>query len=122
MSTNTTTASFVTINVPLVVSAADLWSETFGSGWEYSDVAIRVVYQGEANWETPGVATVFIENPEGEGMTSMDIRVEILAEAYGKLIAMGYTHCGAPIALGNFDACASFDILQMAVFSELVFG
>lgn len=111
----------ITVQVPVMVDAQALWSETFGSGWEYSSVAIRVRYQGDADWETPGTASVTIGDTPDERQTA-EITVQDLATAYGKLIAMGYHHCGAPIALDDFDACASFDMLQMAVFGELIYG
>lgn len=111
----------ITVQVPVTINAEDLWSETFGSGWEYAEVAIRVRYQDGATWETPGVASVTIGDTPEERQTA-ELTVQDLANAYGKLIAMGYHHCGAPITLGDFDACASFDLLQMAVFGELVYA
>jgi hypothetical protein len=111
----------ITVQVPVMVDAASLWSETFGSGWEYSSVAVRVKYHEGTDWETPGSATVTIGGGDDE-RHSATITVQDLANAYGKLIAMGYHHCGAPIALDDFDACASFDMLQMAVCGELIYG
>ncbi len=113
----------ITITVPVVIEADRLWSEVFGGGYEYAPAVCRVKFDHGTTWEKAGVAQVFIENPEND-MALVDRRVVIddIAEAYGKLLAMGYHHCGAPLDLDSFDSCASFDVLQMAVFGELVFA
>ena len=112
----------LTVQVPVTIDAQDLWSETFGSGWEYVAVEVDVDFQDDAAWDKPGTAIVTIGDEDDEERQTATITVQDLANAYGKLVAMGYHHCGAPIALGDFDACASFDMLQMAVFGELIYA
>jgi hypothetical protein len=111
----------ITVTIPVTVNAEDMWSNVFGGGWEYSSVRITVKYGVGANWQTIGTATVTIGDDAEERKTAT-LTVQDLAEAYGKLIAMGYHHCGAPIELDDMDSCSSFDVLQMAVFGELVYG
>jgi hypothetical protein len=111
----------ITVTIPVTVNAQDMWSSVFGSGWEYSPVRITVKYGEGADWETMGTAQVTIGDDAEERKTAT-ITVQELAEAYGKLVAIGYHHCGAPISLEDMDACSSFDVLQMAVFGELVYG
>jgi uncharacterized protein YwlG (UPF0340 family) len=111
----------ITVTIPVTVNAEDMWSNVFGSGWEYSSVPITVKYGAGCDWEHMGTALVTIGEDEEDRQTR-NLTVMDLAEAYGKLIAMGYHHCGAPLSLDDMDACASFDILQVAVFGELVYG
>lgn len=115
---------FITITVPVVINADRLWGEVFGGGYEYSPVQCQVAFSGESAWDKAGIALVSIENPEDgeEAMVSKRVVIDDIAEAYGKLLTMGYHHCGAPLDLDSFDACASFDLLQMVVFGELVYG
>lgn len=117
---NTATSTMVTVNIPVTLDADELWNETFGSGWEYAEAPIKVSYIGEAEWDKPGIATVKIY--DGEAWQGAEVNVYDLAEAYAKLVTIGYHHCGAPLTLGDFDACASFDMLQMAVFGELIYA
>jgi hypothetical protein len=118
---NATKNEAITVMIPVTVNAEDLWSNVFGGGWEYSSVRITVKYSEGADWQTMGSANVTIGDDAEERKTAT-VTVQELAEAYGKLVAMGYHHCGAPIELDDMDACSSFDVLQMAVFGELVYG
>jgi hypothetical protein len=117
---STATGTMITVNIPVTIDGEELWSETFGSGWEYAQAPIKVTFKDEAEWDKPGLALVKIHN--GEEWQKAELSMWSLATAYAKLAEIGYHHCGAPLTLGDFDACASFDMLQMAVFGELIYG
>lgn len=115
--------NMITVNIPVTLDAEELWSETFGSGWEYAEFQISVDFKNDASWETPGNAGIaIVKIHDGETWQKAEVTPQTLADAFAKLSAIGYHHCGAPLALGDFDACASADMLQMAVFSELVYA
>ncbi len=115
--------STVTITVPIVIDADALWRNVFGSGYEYSGVSCHVIFGPGSAWDKAGTADVYIEDPDdSDKRVCKRVVIDDVAEAYGKLLAMGYTHCGAPLDLDSFDACASFDMLQMMVLGELVYG
>lgn len=116
-------SELVLVTIPLVVEADRLWSEVFGGGYEFSPVACRVRFEEGTTWDKAGRATVGIEDPNDETkLVRATVGIQDLAEAYGKLVGSGYHHCGASLDLDSFDACSSFDMLQMVVFGELVYG
>lgn len=106
------------------IDVEELWSETFGSGWEYAPFDIRVKYANGTDWDVPGMAVVAIHNEEE--WVIKQVGIATLLDAYRKIRAMAdqgeYNHCGTGVDLGNFDACVSADLLQLAVLGEIIFG
>ena len=106
------------------INVEELWSETFGSGWEHAGFDIRVKYANGTDWETPGISAVAIHN--GDQWVIKQVGIATLLDAYRTLKAMAdrgeYNHCGTGVDLGNFDACVSGDLLQIAVLGKIIFG
>ena len=106
------------------IDIEELWSETFGSGWEYAEFDIRVKYADGTDWDKPGNSAVAIHN--GDQWVIKQVGIATLFDAYKALKAMAdrgeYNHCGTGVDLGNFDACVSADLLQLAVLGEIIYG
>jgi len=101
----------------------DLWSSVFGSGWEYMDWWRNVKYL-EGDWDKSGqvVVTFLDPNDVTESKTATKrLNIVDIANAYSKLMAMGYTHCGGE-SIDEADACTSDALLQIAVFGEFIYG
>lgn len=111
------------ITIPLTIDADEVWSDIFGSGWEYSDWFVGVKYHDGGDWDIPSNITIRHWDPETEGerVISTDLSVKQVLEAYAKLLSERYTHCGN-CALDDPDACTSDAVLQYAVYGEFIYG
>lgn len=108
--------------VPLTMDADEIWSDVFGSGYEYSPWWVRVSYSNGADWDKHGVATIKHWGKEDDNvLETTKVTVEDIAKAYATLTADKWTHCGG-CGLDDPDACSSDVVLQMAVFGEIVYG
>lgn len=111
------------ITIPLEIDVEEVWSDIFGSGWEYSDWFVNVIYHDGGDWDKPSRITVKHWDPETEGerVIKTDLSVEQVLQAYAKLLGERYTHCGG-CALDDPDACTSDAVLQHAVYGDFIYG
>ena len=108
--------------VPLAMDADEVWSDVFGSGYEYSPWWYKVTFSSGADWDKAGTATIKHWSKDSEDtLETTKITVEDLAKAYATLIAEKWTHCNG-CGLDDPDACSSDVVLQMAVFGEIIYG
>lgn len=113
----------VEFTVSLDVNAEDLWSSTFGSGWEHGYAWVNCKFLDGASWEKPGLASLKYRDVNDEdNILETTISVKDLARGYSLALKNHFHHCGSPISLDDQDACSSDAILQFAVYGELVFG
>lgn len=109
------------ITVPVQFKAEDFWSEIMGSAWESWDWWVTLDYSEGADWDKVGEITVTSWDGEGEceedGTLTKTLTIQDLAEAYGKCLAEG-----CRINIHDLDACQGDQILQMAMFGEIVYG
>ena len=101
----------------------EVWSNVFGSGWEYLDWITSVTYK-EGDWDTHGIAVVTYldpEDPREEATLSKELTVVDLANAWSNLTTSGWVHCGEE-SLDEPDACSTDAVLQQALFGELIYG
>ena len=109
------------ITIPITVDADELWSDVFGSGWEYSEWFTYVEYVG-CSWDTAGTAKVTHWSSDDEGVTEVtSVTIDDIVRGYSILASDNWLHCNGD-ALNNPDACTSDAILQMAIYGELVYG
>jgi hypothetical protein len=108
------------VTVPLDVE--EVWSEIFGSGWEYSSWWVSIEYDGEGDWDKPSDITVKHWGKEDDTVIETT-RLSVLQvlEAYAVLLVKGFMHCGDG-PLQDADACTSDAVLQQAVFGEFIYG
>jgi hypothetical protein len=103
------------------VDVQEIWSNTLGSGWEYSEWFIGIKYDG-GDWSEPCNAKLrhFSRNDEDVIVTT-DFTPEMLVEAHNKLVREKYTHCGG-CGMDDPDACTSDAVLQYMVYGDLIYG
>jgi hypothetical protein len=108
--------------VPITYDADEIWSDVFGSGYEYCPWWVGVKYSDGADWDKHGVATIKHWGKEDEDVLEVTkITIEDIAKAYATLTADNWTHCGG-CGLSAPDGCSSDVVLQMAVYGEIVYG
>lgn len=108
--------------VPLALDTDEIWSDVFGSGYEYSPWWVRVSYSPGADWDVAGTATIKHWGKDDDTVLEItQVTIEDIANAYAKLIADKWTHCGG-CGLDDPDACSSDVVLQVAIFGEIVYG
>jgi hypothetical protein len=111
------------IVLPITVGVEDFWSNVLGSGWEDSSWWQKWKYSAGADWQTPGVITIWAEDPEDEDKTiKAELNVQDLANGYALAVKNGFHHCGYSLDWENLDYCGSDGILQFAIYGKLIFG
>ena len=109
------------VTIPITVELEDLWSDIFGSGWEYSDWFVHIDY-GDGDWDRPSTIVVkHFSKDDEEIVMRTTLTVEDVVNAYAKLAQQRYTHCGG-CALDDPDACTSDAVLQHAVYGDIIYG
>lgn len=118
--------------VPIVVEAGELWSATFGGGWESvgNDHIKSVEFLNDADWQTVGLARITAEDPEDEGSTvTVEVGIHDLTKAFADLASGQFYHCGQHISQDfyggagfDFDACSSDGMIQQMVYGKVVYG
>jgi hypothetical protein len=105
------------------VDKDELWSNIFGSGYEYATEGwLYSIDFPEGDWEKHGVAEVKYEDPDTGTATRKTLTIVDIANAVSDLNEQGWTHCGRCVILEDDDACVGDAVLQQALFGELIFG
>jgi hypothetical protein len=104
-----------------VSNIEQIWGDTLGSGWEYSEWFVDIEYDG-GDWDKPSNATLihFSENDESV-IVKTEFTPEMLVEAHDKLVREKYTHCGE-CGMDDPDYCTSDAVLQYMVYGDLIYG
>lgn len=110
------------VTIPMQVEAEELWSDVFGSGWEYFEWFTAIKYEEGSDWDKPGTVLIKSWSPTDEDKRIITrITLDDVVEAYTTLTNKGWSHCGGS-GLDNADACTSDAILQTIIYGELVYG
>lgn len=112
------------INAIVPVNEAELWSSTFGSGWETYSWWIQYRFI-EGDWDVPGKVYLKADDPNSDEYIQRELTVNDLLEAWQKILNIpgGVWHCGQQMNdIDDFDACVGDNVLQMAMFGEIVYG
>lgn len=99
----------------------DLWSDVFGSGWEMMPWWQGIGYEGEADWETPGVArlTIYTDMDTDDTCDTVTVDMDSLVKAVA--LAVKSVH-PSMCNLEDIDAEFGDVILQCAVLGEVRYG
>lgn len=104
-----------TVTLRKEMDAQEFWENIFGSINFTYDWWIRVKYEGDADWHTPGQVTLTIDDGEG-GKLTKTIGMPELLDAYDKCIGKYL------VDIDNMDEDSSDVVLQMAMFDDVVYG
>lgn len=117
--------------LPIQVEAGELWSATFGGGWESvgNDHIKSIKFLDGADWNEVGLARITAEDPNDEDKTiTVEVGIQDLTKAYSELATGQFYHCGQHIAQDfygsgfDFDACSSDGMIQQMVYGKTIFG
>ena len=103
-----------------------LWEMTFGTSGESFSWWSNLKFI-EGDWDTPGIASIAIEDPDDEArLVFAELRIADIRAAAEKARETCVDACmGSAISLdeeADWDACVSDCVLQMAVLGEVVYG
>ena len=103
------------------VDVEQVWSDTLGSGWEYSEWFLGIRYDG-GDWDKSCNAKLrHLSKTDEEVIVTTEFTPEMLVEAYNRLVREKYTHCGG-CSMDDPDACTSDAVLQYMVYGDLIYG
>jgi hypothetical protein len=109
------------VTVPYKIDGLEFWSSILGSTEFQAEWWVRVKYEGDAEWNVPGVVHITALNGDNEP-TTKSLTLGDLVLAYTHVIDKEYHHCGAPVNIEDMDECASDMVLQVAMFGEVIYG
>jgi hypothetical protein len=117
------------------IDMSDLWEAVWGSdgsGVTYWCTKIRKPDGGDIDLWVNNEAGELVGNPQDFMLQSYDeshddyewhtITLRQLADAYGKALNNGETHCGVSLSFDDSDACFGDIVLQYACFGEMIYG
>ena len=106
--------------ITIDIKDEDLWSGIFGASpftWEWWR---SVDYVDGADWETPGVVLLGIENPDDERRTIVGkVDIDILAAAFSRAATL-FPH--RHFTIDDMDADLADVVLQIAILGEITYG
>jgi hypothetical protein len=121
--------------VTTTIDMSELWEAVWGSdgaGIIYWCEMIRDANKGSIDLWVNNEAGELVGNPQDFMLQSYDesdgevtwhsITLRQLADAYGKALSAGETHCGESLSMADADACFGDIVLQYACFGEMLYG
>lgn len=111
------------IIISIRVDEKELWSAVFGASPEFFPWYRSIHFKG-GGWETPGLVTVSMDDPDDEDKAiTKDLTITEIAAAWAEAVSRDLYHCGTPLRnIDDFDSCASDIVLQLAVLGDVVYG
>lgn len=119
------------LSIEVEVDPEELWSSTFGSGFETWSWWRSVEFLDKADWDNPGKVRLKIADPDHEEFSGKvkqrTVDMDRLLWAVGQAAATCVDACtGEPITLRkgrvDFDACVGDCVLQIAVLGRVMYS
>jgi len=108
------------ITTKSLITADELWSRIMGSGWEIEyESWNEIEFLGGATWEICGISGTCKVYPKGRNCHSESITVNDIVYAMERL---GGAQSVLNVLGDNTDASSADEIMQMAVFGEVLYS
>ena len=119
------TTDMETISVKTQVNSRELMSAVFFGIWRSTSPWFHPFAYDEDEY-TPGMrVSIVAEDPDDQSKSiRKDVNASMLASGLEHLIGRGAGHCGEKITadLDEWDACVSDQVLQVAIYGDVIYG